>query len=352
MMSRRIPVAVLGATGSVGQRFVQLLADHPWFELAVLASSEQRVGKTYAETCHWTLPVPMPEKAAGMTVVDSIPEAVDVPLAFSALPSGVAKEKEPLFAQAGIAVCTNAGAYRQEPDVPILLPEVNPTHAGLIPIQRRNRGWSGFIATNPNCTSTGATVALKALLETFGVHKVFIVSLQALSGAGYPGVPSMDIVDNVIPFISNEEPKLQWEPLKMLGTMAGEQIELADIAISAHCNRVAVSDGHLVCMSVELGQPVEPAQAAKVLAAYQAPPESRELPSCPSPVIVVTDRDDRPQPRLDRMTGNGMTTVVGRLREDPILQLKFIVLSHNTIRGAAGGSIFNAELLVDQGLIG
>jgi aspartate-semialdehyde dehydrogenase len=178
------------------------------------------------------------------------------------------------------------------------------------------------------------------------------VSLQALSGAGYPGVPSMDIVDNVIPFISNEEKKLQWEPLKMLGTMAGEQIELADIAISAHCNRVAVSDGHLVCMSVELGESVKPAQVAKTLAAYQAPPESRELPSCPSPVIAVSDQDDRPQPRLDRMTGKGMTTVVGRLREDPIFQLKLIVLSHNTIRGAAGGSILNAELLLNQGLIG
>ena len=351
-MSRRIPVAVLGATGSVGQRFVQLLADHPWFELAVLASSEHRVGKTYAETCHWTLPVPMPEKAAGITMVEATPEAVDVPLAFSALPSSVAKKREPLFAEAGVAVCTNAGAYRQELDVPILLPEVNPTHIGLIPVQRRNRGWSGFIATNPNCTSTGATIALRALVDTFGVQKVFMVSMQALSGAGYPGVPSMDIIDNVIPFISNEESKVQWEPLKMLGTMAGDQIELADITISAHCNRVAVSDGHLVCMSIELGQPAEPAEVAKALAAYQAPPESRELPSCPFPVISVSDRDDRPQPRLDRMTGKGMTTVVGRLREDPILQLKFIVLSHNTIRGAAGGSIFNAELLLDQGLIG
>jgi aspartate-semialdehyde dehydrogenase len=328
-----------------------LLEDHPWFELAVLAGSEQRVGKTYAETCHWTLPVPMPEKAAGMAVVDSTPDVVDVPLAFSALPSGVAKEKEPLFAEAGIAVCTNAGAYRQEPDVPILLPEVNPTHSGLIPVQRRNRGWSGLIATNPNCTSTGATITLRALIDNFGVRKVFMVSLQALSGAGYPGVASMDIVDNVIPFISNEEPKVEWEPLKMLGTLVDEQIELADLAISAHCNRVAVSDGHLACISVELGQPVEPAQVGEVLAAYQAPPESRDLPSCPSPVIVVTTRDDRPQPRLDRMTGMGMTTVVGRLRGDPILHVKFIVLSHNTIRGAAGGSIFNAELLHSQGLI-
>jgi aspartate-semialdehyde dehydrogenase len=293
----------------------------------------------------------MPEKAAGMTVVDSVPDAVSVPLAFSALPSGVAKEKEPLFAEAGIAVCTNAGAYRQELDVPILLPEVNPSHAGLIPIQRRNRGWTGLIATNPNCTSTGATITLRALLDSFGVRKVFMVSLQALSGAGYPGVPSMDITDNVIPFISNEEPKVQWEPRKMLGTLTGEEIQLADIAISAHCNRVAVSDGHLVCISAELEQSASPAQVAEALADFQAPPESRHLPSCPSPVIVVTDRDDRPQPRLDRMIGDGMTTVVGRLREDPILHLKFIVLSHNTIRGAAGGSIFNAELLVDQQLI-
>jgi len=351
-MSKKIPVAVLGATGSVGQRFVQLLADHPWFELAALASSDQRIGKTYAETCHWTLPAPMPENAGPIKLVEVAPEAVDVPLVFSALPSGIAKQQEPLFAQAGIAVCTNAGAYRQEPDVPILLPEVNPSHSGLIPVQRKERGWSGLIATNPNCTSTGATVAMRALLDSFGVQKVFMVSLQALSGAGYPGVPSMDITDNVIPFISNEEEKVQWEPLKMLGTLSGQAIELADIAISAHCNRVAVSDGHLVCLSLELGEPASPAQVAEALAAFQAPPESRDLPSCPSPVIAVTQRDDRPQPRLDRMTGGGMTTVVGRLREDPILQIKFIVLSHNTIRGAAGGSIFNAELLLDQGLIG
>jgi len=351
MMSRRIPVAVLGATGSVGQRFVQLLDDHPWFELAVLAGSEQRVGKTYAETCHWTLPLPMPEKAARMTIVESEPEFVDVPLVFSALPSSIAKEREPLFAKAGIAVCTNAGAFRQELDVPILLPEVNPGHAGLIPVQRKNRGWSGLIATNPNCTSTGATIALRALLDSFGVQRVLMVSMQALSGAGYPGVPSMDIIDNVIPFISNEESKVQWEPRKMLGTLAGDHIELADIAISAHCNRVSVSDGHLVCVSAELGQSADPAEVAQALSNFQAPEEARKLPSCPSPVIKVTNRDDRPQPRLDRMTGNGMTTVVGRLREDPILQIKFIVLSHNTIRGAAGGSIFNAELLHSQGMI-
>lgn len=351
-MSKRIPVAVLGATGSVGQRFVQLLQGHPWFELVGVTGSERRLGMTYGETCHWILPEPMPESAKKLSIVPTDPKEVNVPLVFSALPASEAKELEPEFARAGISVCTNAGAYRRELDVPVLIPEVNADHIDLIPVQRRQRGWSGCIVTNPNCTSTGVTVALKALKDAFGVKKVFAVSLQALSGAGYPGVPSLDILDNVVPFISGEEEKLEWEPRKMLGDIAGDHVEMAKMTISAHTNRVAVSDGHLVCLSIEFESKASIDEARTVLARYEAAARARELPSTPKPVIAVMDEPNRPQPKLDRMTGAGMSTVVGRLREDSLLHLKLIVLSHNTIRGAAGGSLYNAELLVNEGLLG
>jgi aspartate-semialdehyde dehydrogenase len=272
-------------------------------------------------------------------------------IAFSALPADLALEKEPAFARAGFAVCSNASAFRWEADVPILLPEVNPEHLKVIPRQRQERGWTGCIVTNPNCTSTGLTVALKALQEAFGLHRIFAVSMQALSGAGYPGVASLDILDNVIPWIDGEEEKVEWEPRKMLGRFQQGQITLADWVISAHTNRVAVSDGHLVTASLELERRATPEEAIQALRAYQAPAASTGLPSSPEPVIVVREEADRPQPRLDRMTGNGMSTVVGRLRADPILDLKFVVLSHNTIRGAAGGSIYNAELLVREGFV-
>lgn len=349
-MSERIPVAVLAATGSVGQRFIQLLDGHPWFEVTCLTGSDRSIGQKFGEACHWVLPEPMPAWARDMMVVPTTPEAADAPLAFSALPTGIAKEVEPLFAQAGIKVCSNASAYRTEPDVPILLPEVNPEHTGLVEIQRRNRGWSGYIVTNPNCTSTGMTVVLKALQNAFGLSLVFAVSLQALSGAGYPGVPSIDIIDNVIPYIGGEEEKVEWEPRKMLGTLEGEEVELAPFAISAQTNRVAVSDGHIVCLTVELRERADIRRVARVLREYQAPAVSADLPSAPRPVIVVRDEPDRPQPRLDRMTGGGMTTVVGRLRPDSVFDLRLVCLSHNTVRGAAGGSIYNAELLTQQGL--
>jgi aspartate-semialdehyde dehydrogenase len=349
-MSNRIPVSVLAATGSVGQRFVQLLDNHPFFEVVALTGSDRSIGQPYVETCHWILPEPMPAWAHGMTVVPTTPAAVNAPLAFSALPASIAKEAEPEFARAGVKVCTNASAYRAEPDVPILLPEVNADHTGLVEIQRKKRGWSGFIVANSNCTSTGMTVALKALLDAFGLSVVFAVSLQALSGAGYPGVPSMDIIDNVIPFIGGEEEKVEWEPRKMLGKVNGEEIELAPFAISAHTNRVAVSDGHTVCLTVELRERADLKHIAQALQEYRAPAISADLPSAPKPVIILRNEPDRPQPRLDRMTGGGMATIVGRLRADPIFDLRMVVLSHNTIRGAAGGSIYNAELLVKQGL--
>ncbi len=293
----------------------------------------------------------MPEYARKMVVVPATPEAVQAKIVFSALPADLAKDIEPQFAQAGFAVCSNASSYRRADDVPLLLPEVNADHIQLVKQQRKQRGWSGCITTNPNCTSTGLTVALKALDDSFGVKKVFAVSMQALSGAGYPGVPSLDIMDNVVPNIGGEEDKVEWEPRKMLGKLKGNQVELADIGFSAHTNRVAVTDGHTVCVSVELSNQASPEEAARAMRHYLAPASARDLPSSPRPVIEVRDEADRPQPRLDRLTGKGMTTVVGRIRRDPLLSLKFVVLSHNTIRGAAGGSIYNAELLVKENLL-
>ncbi|HEX9840161.1 MAG TPA: aspartate-semialdehyde dehydrogenase [Anaerolineales bacterium] len=365
MSQSQIPVAVLGATGSVGQRFISLLDNHPWFRVAALAASDRSVGQPYGQVCRWVLNDPMPEFAREMVVVPAMPECIDAKIVFSALHNEFAKDLEPQFAQAGFAVCSNASSYRRVEDVPLLLPEVNADHIQLVRSQREQRGWNGCILTNPNCTSTGLTIALKALDDAFGVKKVFAVSLQALSGAGYPGIPSLDIIDNVIPNINGEEDKVEWEPRKMLGKLretleppssaAGTPpraaIELADIKFSAHTNRVAVIDGHTVCASVELARPADPETAEAVLRDYRAPASAGELPSSPRPVIDVRSEADRPQPRLDRLTGKGMTTVVGRLRRDPILDLKFVVLSHNTIRGAAGGSIYNAELLVNEGLL-
>jgi len=353
MSSSQIPVAVLGATGSVGQRFMSLLDNHPWFKVVALAASDRSVGQKYSSAARWILDVPMPEYARDMIVVPATTDAVQAKIVFSALHNDIAKDLEPQFAKAGAAVCSNASSYRRGEDVPLLLPEINADHIHLVKQQRINHGWSGCITTNPNCTSTGLTIALKALDDAFGVKKVFAISLQALSGAGYPGVSSLDIMDNVIPNIGNggEEEKVEWEPRKMLGKLNGDKIELADIKFSAHTNRVAVIDGHTVCVSVELANPTDPEAAEAVLRNYSAPESARELPSSPRPAIEVRNEADRPQPRLDRLNGKGMTTVVGRVRRDPILDLKFVVLSHNTIRGAAGGSIYNAELLVNEGLL-
>ncbi len=347
----KIPVAVLAATGSVGQRFVQLLDQHPWFEVVALTGSDRGLGKPYAEVCRWLLPTEMPAWAREMPVLPSTPQATQVPLVFSGLPADIAREIEPDFARSGAAVFSNASAYRRDPLVPLLLPEVNACHGHIVPQQRKQRGWSGLIATNPNCTSTGMTVALKALLDAFGLKRVFAVSLQALSGAGYPGVASMDIIDNVIPNVGGEEEKVEWEPRKMLGSLQNDQIELADFGISAQTNRVAVSDGHIVCLTVEFEQKASPEDISAALADFEPAEEARDLPSTPRPPILVRSEDNRPQPRLDRMTGAGMTSVVGRVRADTLLDARLVVLSHNTIRGAAGGSIYNAELLVKQGYV-
>jgi aspartate-semialdehyde dehydrogenase len=360
MAPSQIPVAVLGATGSVGQRFISLLDNHPWFNVVALAASDRSVGQKYSQAARWVLDDPMPAFARDMVVVPATTDCIDAKIVFSALHTEIANEVEPQFAKAGAAVCSNASSYRRGEDVPLLLPEINADHIQLVKHQRKRRGWSGCIVTNPNCTSTGLTIALKALDNAFGVKQVLAVSLQALSGAGYPGVPSLDIMDNIIPNVANggEEEKVEWEPRKMLGKYvetleppSSAGIELADITFSAHTNRVAVIDGHTVCASVKLIESVEPEAAIQALRDFGAHPSARELPSSPRPVIEVREEADRPQPRLDRLAGKGMTTVVGRVRRDPILDLKFVVLSHNTIRGAAGASIYNAELLVNEGLL-
>jgi aspartate-semialdehyde dehydrogenase len=350
-MPEQIPVAVLGATGSVGQRFISLLDNHPWFKVVALAASDRSAGKPYAEACRWILTDPMPEWAREMVVVQPEPDQVPAKIVFSALPSSQATEVEPIFARAGAAVCSNASSYRNEPDVPILFPEVNADQIHVIKDQRQKRGWSGCIITNSNCTSTGLSVALKPILDAFGLKRGFVVSMQAVSGAGYPGVPSLDITDNVVPYIGGEEEKVEWEPRKILGKRVDGEIKPADFVLSAHTNRVHVTDGHMVCASLELGTKASPEEVVEAMRAYQGPEASRSLPSAPNPIIVVKDEADRPQPRLDRNTGRGMATVVGRVRPDPILDLRFVVLSHNTIRGAAGGSLFNAELLVKEGLL-
>jgi aspartate-semialdehyde dehydrogenase len=349
----KLKVAILGATGAVGQRFVQLLEDHPWFEVAALTGSDRTIGQTYAEGCRWILPGPMPEYAKAMHVVPTEP-GFDAALAFSALPADTAREAEPALAAAGYAVCSNASAHRMWPDVPLLIPEVNPDHTALVETQKKQRGWKGFIVTNPNCTSAGMTVAFKALQEAFGLRRALVVSMQAVSGAGYPGVASLDILDNVVPYIPGEEEKVESEPRKMLGRLAeqGDRIDFAPVQLSAHTNRVAVTDGHMVCASVEFARAASPAEAAQAMAEFQAPAIVQMLPSAPHCVIEVRSEPDRPQPRKDRNAGNGMTTVVGRVRADPLLHVKFVVLSHNTVAGAAGGAILNGELLVAQKLIG
>lgn len=347
----KIKIGILGATGAVGQRFVQLLAGHPWFEIAALGASDRSAGVRYGDR-RWVLQPDMPEAVADMELRLGEPQNfADCQVVFSATPNDVAREVEQAFARAGFFVFTNAGPHRMEEDVPLMITDVNPDHAGLIEVQRRQRGWPGFIVANANCTATHLTSALKPLHDAFGLDKVFVVSMQAVSGAGYPGVSSLDIMDNVIPYIGNEEPKLEEEPPKMLGRLAGGRIEHADFTISAHCNRVPTLDGHTECVSVALRRPATPKQAADVLRTYRSLPQELRLPSAPDPCIVVRSEPDRPQTRLDRMAGNGMATVVGRIRPCPLLDLKFVLLGHNTVRGAAGGSVLNAELLYVQGIL-
>src|SRR6266849_2923067 len=351
----RIPVAVLGATGMVGQRFIELLQGHPWFDLVALAASQQREGHAYAEVTKWRLSgSEMPASVASLPVVACKPEVLpaDVKIVFSALPAEVAGEIEASFARAGMAVFSNAKNYRMQNDVPLLIPEVNADHAAVIVQQRKQRGWTGCIVTNANCSATPLVMALKPLQQAFGVHKVMVTTLQAISGAGYPGLPSYDILDNAIPYIGGEEEKVESETRKMLGTWEeGRGFTDAPIVVSAQCNRVATREGHLECASVELGYDLKPEEIIAAWESYAPELQSLKLPSAPEQVLVYRNEPDRPQTLLDRDRGHGMTITLGRLRRCPILSYKFVLLGHNTIRGAAGGSILNAELCVSKGLV-
>ena len=350
----RIPVAVLGATGMVGQRFIELLQGHPWFELVALAASEQHGGRSYAEVTRWRLPgSEMPAVAAALPVVACRPEALPaVKIVFSALPAEVAGEIEAEFAHAGAAVFSNAKNHRMAADVPLIVPEVNADHAAAIVQQRKLRGWSGCIVTNANCSATPLVMALKPLQEAFGVRKVMVTTLQAISGAGYPGLPSYDILDNAIPFIAGEEEKVESETRKMLGMWEeGRGFSDAPILVSAQCNRVATREGHLECASIELERDVNPEEIIATWERFTLEPQRLNLPSAPEHALLYRSEPDRPQTLRDRDAGHGMAVSIGRLRHCPILSYKFVLLGHNTIRGAAGGSILNAELCVSKGLV-
>jgi aspartate-semialdehyde dehydrogenase len=350
----KIPAVVLGATGTVGQRIVQLLATHPWFELAAVAASEGSAGRRYDEACRWALPGEPPETAATLLVDRLDPEAIDgrrPAIAFSALPSDVAREVEPRFAEAGFAVCSNASAFRETPDVPLVIPEVNPGHLALLETQRAKRGWDGLLVTNPNCAAIGIVLAIAALDRAFGLRAAAVTTLQAISGAGYPGVPSLDILGNTIPWIPNEEAKIESETQLLLGRVADGVRIPSDATISAQVNRVPVVDGHTFCLSLGFDRTPEPAEAAAVLRAFRGGEAVRALPSAPGQPVRVTDAIDRPQPRLDLLEGGGMAVTVGRIRPCPILDLRAVGLIHNTLRGAAGAAVLNAELLVAEGWI-
>jgi aspartate-semialdehyde dehydrogenase len=346
----KIPVGILGATGTVGQRFIQLLADHPWFEITALAASDRSAGQRYAEACRWLLPTPMPDAVRDLVVGPPEPP-LNCRLAFSALPSKVATAVEKEFAAAGYLVCSNAASHRLDADVPLLIPEVNPDHTKLIDVQRRRRGWKGFIAASANCTTTQLALALKPLHDAFGLGRLSVVALQAISGAGYPGVPAADILGNVIPFIPGEEEKVERESLKLLGKLENDGVTNASFLVSAQCNRVPVYDGHTECVSVEFNDKPDIDTLIAAFENFKGPAEAVNLPSSTAQPIVVHREADRPQPLRDRDVGQGMSISVGRVRSCTVFDAKFVVLGHNTLRGAAGGSIHNAELLLAQGWI-
>ena len=331
-----INVGVLGATGAVGQRFVELLADHPWFNLTTLAASERSAKKPYENVVNWRLDTPFPEKIGKLKVTPTSPKSMkDVDLVFSALPAEIAADVESEFADAGIAVCSNASSHRMEPDIPLVVPEVNPDHLGLIDVQR-DKGRDGFIVTNPNCSTIVMVMAL-APLSTFRFTDVRVATMQAISGAGFAGVAAMAIYDNVIPYIGNEEEKMETESLKIMGALKGKKVINAPFSVSASCHRVPVIDGHTMAIWVDIKKPVD--ELKKAYNTYK--PLIKGLPTQPGKSVLYLEENDRPQPRLDRMRGKGMTVSVGRLREG----VRFIAMGHNTIRGAAGASVLNAELI-------
>jgi len=349
-MSPRIPVAVLGATGTVGQKFIRLLADHPWFDVVAVAASSASAGRRYEEVARWREPVAVPPSVAGMVIRECAPP-LPGRIVFSALEADVAGPIEQNFARAGSYVVTNTRTHRMDADVPLLIPEANADHLALIDRQQKERGWKGGILANPNCSTAALALALAPLHRAFRIERLFVSTMQAVSGAGYPGVASLDIVGNVIPYIGGEEEKIERESRKILGALSDGSVEPALFAVSAHTNRVAVVDGHLMTVSVGFGHRVGPDEALAVLRDFRGPPCVAELPSSPNPPIEVDHRADRPQPRLDLDRGRGMAVTVGRVRPCPILDLRLVLLGHNTVRGAAGQGVQIAELLVAEGRV-
>jgi aspartate-semialdehyde dehydrogenase len=349
-MQNKTPVGILGATGIVGQRFIQLLEHHPWFEVAWLAASDRSEGKPYAEAARWRLKTPIPARVADMRVSAAAPEGAPK-IIFAALDSSIAAELEPRFADGGCAVITNSSALRMAKDVPLVIPEVNPDHTKLIECQSWRRKSGGFAVTNSNCSAMGLVLALAPLHKKFELDTVMVVTMQAVSGAGYPGVASLDILGNVIPYIAKEEEKMEEETRKLLGSLNGSGIQLAPFRISAQCNRVAVEDGHTESVSVKFKRKVQPKEILEAWQEFRGIPQEQKFPTAPESPVRYIDSNDRPQPRFDVDLGHGMTATVGRLRPCGVLDWKFTVLSHNTIRGAAGAALLNAELLKAQGYL-
>jgi aspartate-semialdehyde dehydrogenase len=340
----KIKAGVLGATGAVGQRFIEMLWNHPWFELTSLAASGRSAGKKYQEAAGWRLESELPPEFGEIVVVNTDPKEVEADVVFSALPADLALQVEADFARAGFVVASNASTYRYEDDVPLMIPECNPEHLELLEVQRERRGWDGCIVTNPNCTTIMFALTLKPLMK-FGIERVQIASMQAISGAGYDGVPSMAILDNVIPYISGEEPKVEREAQKILGSFDGQKVVDAPFDVSASCHRVPVMDGHTEALWVSMKDGPSPAEVREAFLWFD--PGLGDLPTEPKRPIIVRDEPDRPQPRLDRDAGGGMSVSVGRIREG----IRYIAMGHNTIRGAAGASVLNAELMRKFGLL-
>jgi aspartate-semialdehyde dehydrogenase len=352
-VAQRRRVAVLGATGAVGQTFIRLLQDHPWFELSELAASERSAGRRYGEAVRWVSAGQMPESVAGRAIVACDPAVVSSDIVFSALDSSVAGEAELAFARAGKLVLSNAKNHRMAPDVPLVIAEVNPDHLRVLEAQRRNRHWSagGGIVTNGNCSTIVTALALAPIHQRFGITEVFVSTMQAVSGAGYPGVASLDILGNVIPFINDEEDKVESELPKFLGSLGNGEIVSAAMTVSAHCNRVPVDNGHTICVSVRLRDRASPTDVVAALREWRGADTARGLPSSPERPVEVIDATDRPQPRRDVHRGGGMTVTVGRVRSDSLLDVKLVAMGDNVVRGAAGASVLNAELMANCGLL-
>ncbi len=350
MQSKKLSVGILGATGIVGQRFVQMLEHHPWFEVAWLAASDRSEGRAYGEAARWRLKTPIPARVAQMRVSPATPEGAPK-IIFAALDAAIAAELEPRFAEAGHAVISNSSALRMHPEVPLVIPEVNPDHIKVLECQKWRRHSGGFVVTNPNCSAIGLVLALAPLQQRFGLDKVIAVTMQAVSGAGYPGVASLDILGNVIPYIAKEEEKMEEETRKLLGGINGSHFVPADFAMSAQCNRVPVEDGHTECASIKLKKSAGAEEIVAAWTEFRSAPQELKLPSAPEQPIVHLTSHDRPQPRFDVDRGHGMSATVGRLRPCGVLDWKFTVLSHNTIRGAAGAALLNAELLKARGYL-